>query len=190
MDFATLQTDFPALLGDLLGVTCQWRTQPLKAVQGASAVVDLLGIASVDVDERVWTDTGAGTTVTETQHGGREVTVQVTAWSSSQLIQQSARSYLERLRTRLRFRSSLDRLRAMGLAIVAIEQVVGGDIVQDARARSQASLDVRLAFGVSETDTAIPFIGAARVKSEHLRNAADEPLPASLQIDVNPPAGA
>lgn len=191
MDWATLQAGLPTLFGDLLGVRCQWRTQPVQMVQGASATIDVLGQVALGVDERTWADVeedGEVVGVQATQHGLREMTLQITCWAPSQTLGNSARAALELLRLRLRMPSSLARLRALGLALVTIEPVVLGDVVQDMRARSQASMDVRVTYAVSEADEVIPYIERARVKSEHLENAGGAPLPASVQIDLNPPA--
>ncbi len=190
MDWATLQAELPTLFGDLLGVRCQWRTQPAQMVQGASATIDVLGTFAIGVDERTWADVtegGEAVGVQATQHGLREMTLQVTVWAPSQILGNSARASLELLRLRLRMPSSLARLRALGLALVTIEAVVPGDVVQDMRARSQASMDVRVTYAVSEADEVIPYIERARVKSEYLEHAGGAPLPASVQVDVNPP---
>jgi hypothetical protein len=197
VNLATLQTDLPTLLGALMGITCQFATQPRAVVSGASAVVDLLGSHGLGVDDReieniddagdVTTVDADAVAVRETVHGLREMTMQVTAWSASQKLDESSRFYLERLRTRLRWTSTVTALRALGLSIVTIEAVVPGDTEQGGRLRSQASLDVHLGYGASETDASIPFIERARIKSESISNAAGAALPASMQVDINPP---
>lgn len=191
MDWATLQTQLPTFFGDLLGVRCQWRTQPVQMVQGASATLDVLGPFAIGVDERTWADVEEDDEVVgvqATQHGQREMAIQVTVWAPSQVLGESARALLERLRLRLRMPSALERLRALDLALVTIEPVVLADAVQDMRVRSQASMDVRVTYAVAEADEVIPYIELARVKSEHIENAAGTPLPASAQVDLNPPA--
>lgn len=188
-DWTTLETRLPALFGELLGIPCHWRAQPQKMQQGASAVIDLLAPTSIGVDDLRWTDvadptTGAITGVQATIVGQRELTLQVSVWSPSQKLGSSARMYLERLRTRLRWPSTLATLKELGLAHVRTEGVVDIEPEQDNRVRSGAALDVRLAYAASEADVAIPYIETARVQSVSVRNAAGDPLPASVQVDV------
>lgn len=191
MDWATLQTELPSLLGDLLELPCDWRKQPRKMHTDARAQLDLVSHTGLGVDETSWTeldedDDDEPDHVRATVHGLRELAVQVSVWSPSQSLDKSARRYLERLRTRLYLPSSLERIKALELALVGVEDLVLLDPSEDGREVSEAAMDVRLAGGSSELDAPIPFIETARVRSEHLRNAAGDPLPSSAQIDTNP----
>jgi len=67
---------------------------------------------------------------------------------------------------------------------VRTEAIVDVDPTEDGRIRSMATMDVRLGYAVSETDEPIPFIEQARIRSEFFRDAAGDPLPDGLQIDV------
>jgi hypothetical protein len=176
MDFSTLQTALPTLLSTLIGLPCQHATEPRKFITGPCAVVEFISQEGIGVDDRKWenldtngavtTDPAAADTVRATQYGMREGVLQITAWSNDQRIDKSARFYLERLRTRLRMPSSLDALRAMGLAIVTIEKTVPLDLTEDGRVMSQASLDVRVGYGVTEADAAVPFIERYRLSAD------------------------
>lgn len=194
MELATVQTQLPALLTSLLGIPCQWRTQPKQMIVGTQATLDWLGGTGLGADERSLTDVDAAgaptevdadiAAVEETVYGLREATVQVTALSLDQTLDKSARAYLETLRTRLRWTSTVEAMKAMGLALVGIQPIVQLDPTKDGRINSQASLDIRLAYGVAETDAPGPFIETARATSA-IDDASSTPLTASLQVDVD-----
>ena len=186
MDFATVQSELPAAIETLVGIPCQWRTQPRQMVLGAVATLDVLAPSSLGVDDVSWANVGDPdlTHVEATITGYRELTLQVSVWSDKQTLAESARCYLERLRTRLRFPTALETLRGLDLAHVRTEAIVDVDPTEDGRIRSMATMDVRLGYAVSETDEPIPFIEQARIRSEFFRDAAGDPLPDGLQIDV------
>lgn len=167
--WAQMQTDLPPIFTALLCIPCDWRTQSRGMHARARAQLDVLGGAALGVDEPVWSDvtapvpTDPPVAVQATVHGIRELTLQVSVWTLRQTLEESAREYLERLRLRLRFPSSVVQLKALGLAVVTIERVVQIDPEADARMQSSASMDVRLAYGVSESDAAIPYIETARI---------------------------
>lgn len=193
MDFAAVQSGLPALFATLMGIPCQWATQPRKMVVGTSAVIDILGDATNGRDERVAEyvdDAGAvvelvdATGVRETVHGQRELTLQVSIWGITQQLAASARFYLGKLRTRLAFSSSIATLKAMGLSLAVREPVVQVDPTQDNRAMSQASLDLHFGYGVAESDEPAEFVQTARFFSQYVRNAGGVQEPDALQSDV------
>lgn len=189
MDWATLQTGLTVFVRSLLGdIATQWGDQPTKFVQGPSATIDLLAPEAVGVDDRIWEDVGSPdpTAVKETAIGHREIVVQVTVTSISQKLQDSARMYLERLRTRLRWTSSIGSLAALGLGLLEIGPVIEIDPIENGRVISRSALEVRCSYVHSETDAEIPFIETARISSE-LEDAAGDPLPAGLQFDITVP---
>lgn len=157
MDLATLDTGLPTFLTALLGIPCDWRKQPRQVHVSASAQLDILTSNGVGWDELTSHDV-SGPATTETVYGLREMTIQVTVWSLSQKLAESARFYLERLRTRLRWSSSLAALDALGIALIGVMPMVLIDAPQDGRTPSQGSLDLRFAFGVAESDAPAPFI--------------------------------
>lgn len=172
--WAQMQTDLPPLFTALLGIPCDWRTQPRGMHTGARAQLDVIGGVGRGVDEPTWDDVPADdvadppVAVRATVHGIREMTLQVSVWALRQTLDQSAREYLERLRLRLRFPSTVVALDALGLAVVGIERVVQIDPEADGRKQSEASMDVRIAYGVRESDTAIPYIETARIHDDGL----------------------
>lgn len=160
-------TGLPSLLSTLMGVPVEWRNQPRKMQRGAHATLDVLAPTSIGVDQSSWQDVGdPATAVEETIRGDRELTLQVSVWSPSQSLAESARKYLGDLRTRLRWESSLSSLRALGVALVRIEDVADADVEQDGRIRSAATMDVRLAYIDVETDAEIPYIETAEATGE------------------------
>ncbi len=185
-DWSTLQTELPALIAALMEIPCDWRKQPRKMQQGAHASLDALAPTALGVDDVRWADVGdPATGVQATVVGQRELTLQVSVWSPQQTLGSSARVYLERLRTRLRWPSTKETLRDLGLALVRIETVVDVDPVEDGRVRSMSTMDVRIAYGASETDAEIPYIEDARITST-FSNAAGDQLGPALQIDISP----
>lgn len=193
MDYARLETELPLLFAELLGIPCDWRKRPRKQHTDACAQLDVISNASIGGDERAWVDvdSDADTVVDSIQatvYGVRELVVQVSVWSPVQSLATSARAYLERLRTRLSLPSSLDAIKALELALVGVEDLVLTDPDQDGRTRSEASIDVRFAYGHDETEAAaIPFLETVRVTSSSARDVQGDPLGAALQIDINPP---
>lgn len=183
MDWATLQTDLPPFLATLLGIGVEWGDQPrTMSSDQARAFIDLLEPEALGVDDRTRT-TVAGPAVVETVTGQRLLTVQVTVHSLSQKIEESARFYLERLRARLHWTTSINALAAMGLALATIGTTIEVDPTEDMRVRSVSIIEIRCAYVHSESDAAAPFIETARVYSEYARNAAGAQLPASVQMD-------
>lgn len=195
---AETRTGLVTLLARLLEIPVQFRTTPQVMHAGPSATIDILGEAGIGVDEIVYTEGPTPeepTEVTPTVYGLREATIQVSVWSPSQVLEESARAYIQRLRTRLQWPSADEELRTIGLAIVDIGESIPLDIEQGSRLRSAAALDLRVGFGVAEADAAIPFIEHVRVYSTgdspdtgDILNAGGVPLPDSAQADAwHPP---
>ena len=185
-DWDGLKDGLATLCASLLGISCQWRDQPQKLQQGAWATLDALAPSSLGVDDTRWADVGSPATgVRATVVGQRELTLQVTAWSPRQTPSLSARALLEQLRTRMRWPSTLETLRQLGVALVRIEDVADVDPPQDGRRMSQATLDVRVAYAASETDVEIPYIEDAHLSST-FANAAGDQLGAAVQMNINP----
>lgn len=192
MDWAALHTGLPVLIQALFGssvVATQWGDQPKAMIVGVVAELDLLNPASLGVDDRVIADIEdeGEPLVQETVTGAREMTVQVTVTSQDQRLAYAARVALERLRTRLRFSSSIASLMQLGLALVSIGPVIEFDPVENGRVISKSALEIRVAYIHSETDTAAPFIETARISTDVLRDAAGDPLPDVAQFDVTGP---
>lgn len=161
-DWATLDAELPPLIGRLLELPCDWRKRPRTMKVGASAQLDIIAEGAIGVDDRKWVDQSSGD-VSARVTGQRVMTLQVTVWAAVQPLARSARRYLERLRLRLRFPSTLDALAALELALVDTEALVQLDPAEDGRTVSQASLDVRLAYALDDDDEPIPTIERAEV---------------------------
>lgn len=187
-------TGLAAIFAAAMGIPCQHRGEPQVAHTSASATLDFLGESGLGTDEvsYVANPTEDPTEVVPTVYGLRQQTVQVSVWSPSQKLEESARFYADRLRTRLRFPSVLASLRALGVAIVRIEDAVSLDVAQSSRGRSSCALDIRISYGVVDQDTPIEFIDEAQITSfdeegnGQLLDAAGEPLGDSIQIDTLP----
>lgn len=178
--WAQMQADLPLLLAELLGIPCDWRTQSRGMHTSARAQLDVITAVGIGVDEPVWADVRHESdeqpvAVRATVHGIREMTLQVSVWTQQQALSQSARAYLEALRLRLAWPSVVARLSAMGLALVRVERVVQLDPDSDGRIHSEASIDVRFGYGMSEADVSVPYIETARITS------------ASLGVDITVP---
>jgi hypothetical protein len=187
-------TGIAAIFAAAMEIPCALRGEPQQVVVGASAVVDFLGEIGLGVDEVAYvaTPSDVPTEVIPTVYGLREQTLQVSVWSPSQKLEESARVYASRLRTRLRFPSVLAQLRALGVGIVRIADVVTLDVEQSSRLRSGAALDVTISYGVVDADAPIEFIEEAQVTSfdelgaGQITSAGGDVLGDSLQIDSLP----
>lgn len=189
-------TGIAAIFAAAMGIPCQPRGEPQKVVVGASATLDFLGESGIGVDEVsfVANPTDVPTEVVPTVYGLREQTLQVSVWSPSQKLEESARTYASKLKTRLRFPSVLASLRALGVGVVRVEDVVTLDVAQSSHLRSGAALDVRISYGVTDADTPIEFIETAQITSYssgetptgQLENAEGEVLGEAAQIDTLP----
>lgn len=183
MEWATLQTELPSLIGGLLDLPCDFATQARKIQQSARVQLDIIAVAGIGTDEETWSADGAEPNeMLETVHGLRELTLQVDVWNAEQRLEKSARSYLEQLRTRLRWTSSKDALRALGLGVIGIEDIVQLDPIEDGRRVSRASMDIRMAYGASETAEGVPSIASFRLQTDSVRGADGEPHPAQVDI--------
>lgn len=193
MDYAAVESGLPTLFAALMGIPCQWATQPRRMIVGTGAVIDIIGSDDNGRDEHVEeyvddagdvVDLDDATGVRETVFGQRALRLQVTIWGITQKLATSARFYLERLRTRIRFTSSIATLKAMGLSLATREAIVQVDPTQDGRVMSQSSLDLQFGYGVAESDAPGSFVKTARILSQFIRNAGGVQEPDSLQSDV------
>lgn len=196
MDWAEIggPTGLTALIGGLVSLPCDWAGQPRRQHTSARIELDVLGGRGIGIDDRGWANvsevpSGGGsaevTGVRARVEGVRELTLQIQVWSPTQTLATTARRYLGEIRTRLRLPSTLAALKAFGLAIVTLEDVVPLDPPEDGRRVSRAAMDVRLAYTAFANDEPVPFIETARVRSDVLRHPGGDPLP--FQQDTHPP---
>jgi len=198
MHWDEIDKALPALICKLIGIPVQWGTQPEKFRTGAQATLDVLVVSGLGIDDVLYADVddpanpGTPKGVQPSVIGQREFTLQIAVWSRSQKLGCSARKYMGRLRTRLRFPSTLESFRQLGLALIAEEALVVDDQEQDGRTISRALMDVRFAFSVTETDEEIPYIESVRISSgttdgQGIEDAGGSPLPVQVDITVPEP---
>jgi hypothetical protein len=199
MTWETLDAELPTLIGALLGVPCDWHKKPRKMRQDVYATIHVLAPSTVGEADVLWSDVLTDPEDPETQTGVQatvvhqaEFTLQCNVWTRNQALEGSARRYLTRLRTRLRMPSSIASLRALGLSHVRTEGLVDTDPVEDNRAMSGATMDVRFAHSETEVDTEIPFIETVTISSpttegDGFYHAEGSPLAEALQADLTVP---
>ncbi|GAB5547807.1 MAG: hypothetical protein SangKO_075670 [Sandaracinaceae bacterium] len=187
-EWATWQTELPPLFGSLLGVPCDWADQARALHQGARAQLTIIATPAMGVEDVSYDrDDVAGTQIEE-RSGDRVMVLQVAVWNPRQVLDQSARAVLERLRGRLGFDSTLERLRTLGLSYQSVGDPVALDQVRDNRRTSMWTMDVRLGFRWTESDTDTPtsWIEHGRITAQSATDVDDAPLHAGLQSDINP----
>jgi hypothetical protein len=112
--------------------------------------------AGIGVDDRRYVDLGEripAPTLEEQQAGHRRVGLDVRVESFRHDDDRFAFNAAEAIRTKIRFGSSLARLRAVNVALVRAEQTLDvSGVVQDDRATSVAVLDLTLNVGVCVAD--------------------------------------
>lgn len=186
--FSTLQTSLPALFATLLGIPCDWADQPRGLHPSARAELAIFGETALGMDERRWQTVPGGTevedTVQATVTGQRLFTLSITAWSPSQKLDESARFYLERLRLRLSFPSTVATLDGLGLGLIDTLPIHKIDPDENARRVSMAVLDVRLSHAQSESDAPIESINEAHVLAQYVTHA--DGTHAGAQPDLQP----
>lgn len=190
MNFVEVRTNLATILGLVMGIPTSWRGEPQRVVMGPSATIDMISEIGIGTDEVTYTELPvvAPTELLPTVHGQREMVIQVSIWSESQLLDLSARELASRLRTRLRFPSVIEALRGIGLGLVTIGESTHLDVEQSGRRRSGSAIELTLSYGVAETDEPLPFIEVVRVYTDTgLQNAGGTPLAPSLQSDVDVP---
>lgn len=186
-DWATWNAELPRLFKSLLGIPCDWADQPRPMHTGARGQLAVIATpADGTEDRRQSTDAGL---LIEEIVGHRRMVLQVSVWSPSQPLAQSARAFLERLRTRLAFDSSQEALRRLRLSYQTTENPVALDRVEDGRQVSFWAMDVVLGYVWSEQDETNvgSFIETGRITADTADDVDGTPLHAGLQSDINPP---
>ncbi len=160
MDLATIE---PALLdwaSVLTGVTrtcCQWENEPRVQHNGSLVLLRWVSEVGVGIDAPRW-DYAAGpdplVEMTPTVEGNRVAVLQLDVEVHDQRAGTNAHAIASRARTRVYWPSALAQLRAAGLAVARVEQVVVTDYPVDDHRVSRRTFDVRLNAVSAETDTA------------------------------------
>jgi hypothetical protein len=157
----TIRPVLLSLFEDLGGFQTVWQDKRRPFVDPKAQAVVLLHVrqaAGIGVDDRRYEDlnlVAPAPTLEEQQAGHRRVGLDVRVESFRHDDNRFAFNAAETIRTKLRFASSLARLRAVNVALVRAEQTLDvSGIVQDDRATSVAVLDLTLNVGVCIADDA------------------------------------
>lgn len=151
------------LMADISEIRAEWQNQPrgYQAPQEHATVrLRVTSVQPVGVDETrtVIDDTKLTTNppveVEPSQVGLEITTLQIQVEAQEHRANTRARHFLKRIKTRLRRPSSLATLRDVNTSLIDIGVITVLDLVQDIRARSLATMDVRLHTGVDERDDA------------------------------------
>lgn len=141
-------------------------------------VTSVIGIGE---DETRYSEEGG--VVTATQCGQRRFTLQIQAHSTEHTDDGWGIAILERIRTRIRRRSSIDRLLSVGVSIIRLEQAIDVSRKMDQRVQSIANMDVILGAVVNEDDP-IPAGWIEHVViTSHTEDASGIELPTALQLN-------
>lgn len=155
----TIRPALLALFSDLSGLQTVWIDKRRPYIDPKGQAVVLLRARSVEgigVDDRRYVDLWLAipaATLEEQQAGHRRLGLDVRVESFRHDDDRFALNAAETIRTKIRFGSSLDRLRAVNVALVRVGQALDvSGVVQDDRATSVAVLDLILNVGVCVAD--------------------------------------
>ncbi len=186
IDFAALDAGLDTWATRLLGIPVFWSKQANQVVDGPHGELDLLSHSANGVDHTIYSDDPApvaGKELIVSQVGNRHLTLNVQVQTWDQRLSKSARMFLERLRTRARWPSSLMELQALGLAVVRVGDLVILDPLTDDHDYSRASLDVFFSGYVLEVDTTPEtYIQSTDVASNELTDV--DGAATDVQIDT------
>lgn len=192
MTWSTWQQQLPLLFGVLLGsvedpMPCDWADQPRRVHVGPRAQLTIISTPSSGVeDRRRHVVSGA---LVEEAIGQRAMVLQLDVWSPRQPLEQSARRYIETLRTRLAFDSTQTALKTLRLSLQRVGDPVDLDAIEDGRTISRWAIDVTLGYAWSERDEdhVGTWIETGRITTDTVRDVDDADLPDALQHDIHPP---
>lgn len=157
----TIRPALLSLFGDLSGLQTVWVDKHRPYIDSKGQAIVLLRVRTTDeigVDDRRYTDlslVAPAATLEETTNGHRRVGLDIRVESFRHDDDRFAFNAAGDIRTKLGFRSSRARLRAVNVALVRAGQAIDlSGIVQDDRITSIATLDLTLNVGVSMADEA------------------------------------
>lgn len=128
----------------------EWADRPRDLIHpdvGFALVLRVTSVTPIHEDEDRYDEDG-----TETQCGQRRIILNVQVESSENLSTESALNTLERIRTRIRRRSSLAKLAAVDVALIEVGATQNVSARYDGRIWSIGSLDITLCAAVNDTD--------------------------------------
>jgi len=193
---AQIQNALEALFAELLELpvaAVSFLRQPRQQHRGPRAQLDPIAWPHLGVDELRRTVTAGGAELTEESIGQRTLVLQVQVWADTQSLDTAPMSYIERLRTRLRWTTTQQALQRCCLSFDRAEQPVTFTQRQDCRQLSTASIDLRLSYAWVEADTAhtMSWIEQAFITADKLRDPAgtafDDALQPTIHVDTSTP---
>jgi hypothetical protein len=159
----TIRPGLLSLFGDLSGLQTLWVDKRRPFIDPSLQAVTLLRVRTTEtigVDDRRYVDLAVvapAPTLEEQTAGHRRTSLDVRVESFRHDDDRFAFNAVESIRTRLAFRSSLDRLRAFNVALVRASQAIDfPNVLQDDRITSIATLDLILNVGICVADTTNP----------------------------------
>lgn len=173
MIFAPIRPVILALVKRLMGtgVSCVWRDQKSTYTPPGTKTVCKLslgpsgskgwGESRIDYDPQA----PAGQELTETVVQTRQFTLKILCECLDQTDEATAWNYLETLRTRFMWDSSLSALRSVNVALFGDSDLQDLSRVVDGRSLSAANLDIRLRTVAQEKDTQNPFTYIEKVNA-------------------------
>lgn len=168
-----------------LQVVFQEEPRPfVDPVKGAFGLLNVLSIAPLGVDEtRVALDLSApiGQECVPTLTGLRRMTISCQVESFSQEPNESARSYLECARSRLRTAFAKHLFCQVNMALIDAQPTLNLDYMVDERMRSRGAFDVRFGIAACMLDEPLGSIASVAIKSNTLND--DGGNPTIVQID-------
>lgn len=156
----TIRPALLALFNDLSGLQTVWVDKRRPFIDTSGQAITLLRVRSTEgigVDDQRFVDLGdlppPEPELEEQAAGHRRVSLDVRVESFRHDDDRFALNAVENIRTRLRFGSSLARLRALNIALVRASQAIDlPNVVADDRVTSVATLDLILNVGICIAD--------------------------------------
>jgi hypothetical protein len=160
IDWQTIRPALLDLFNDLSGLQTVWQDKRRPFIDTSEQAITLLRVRSVEgigVDDQRYVDQGTLAPPTpeleEQAAGHRRVSLDVRVESFRHDDDRFAMNAVEDIRTKVRFGSSLARLRALNIALVRVSQAIDlPNVVADDRVTSVATLDLILNVGVCVAD--------------------------------------
>lgn len=158
------------LVQALTGLDTVWIDQPRPEVNDVTRGIALLSFTAVQAVGRdeVRSAFDVGTQdFGDTAVGQRILPLRIRVESYDQNDTSTAWNYLERLRTRLRWQSSIDALQTVKCGVAVTGPTMALQVMADDRAVSAAALDVSLNCELSEADpTRYPYVAEIQGTSQ------------------------
>lgn len=167
IDYAAIRPGILSLVKSISGIDTVWKDQPQRYVRQSvtygppsaspGTICKLsIGPASVKGRDELRTEydenQAQGQELQDTATGIRLLTLKITVETFDQTDGKTAEYYIEAIRTRFRFQSTLNTLTDLNCALISFADIVLLPETRDSRAVSIASLDVRLSCRATDID--------------------------------------